>query len=73
MELNFRLGRLQPHLRHWRLCQTRAIQAGHTAFGQGEVAARNILRLIAKEEEEMEKTNDEELEEYEAPKPAIKR
>ncbi|KIR53782.1 hypothetical protein I315_03908 [Cryptococcus gattii Ru294] len=52
--------------------QTRAIQAGHTAFGQGEVAARNILRLIAKEEEGVEKTNDEELEEYEAPKPAIK-
>ncbi|KIR69238.1 hypothetical protein I314_00344 [Cryptococcus bacillisporus CA1873] len=51
--------------------QTRAIQAGHTAFGQGEVAARNILRLIAKEEG-LEKTNDEELEEYEAPKPAIK-
>nr|KIR48460.1 hypothetical protein I312_02306 [Cryptococcus bacillisporus CA1280] len=51
--------------------QTRAIQAGHTAFGQGEVAARNILRLFAKEEG-LEKTNDEELEEYEAPKPAIK-
>lgn len=53
--------------------QTRAIQAGHTAFGQGEVAARNILRLIfAKEEGGVEKTNEEELEEYEAPKPAIK-
>ncbi|OWT37715.1 oxidoreductase [Cryptococcus neoformans Bt1] len=52
--------------------QTKAIQAGHTAFGQGEVAARNILRLIAKEEGEVEKINDGELEEYEAPKPAIK-
>lgn len=52
--------------------QTRAIQAGHTAYGQGEVAARNILRLIVKEEEGVEKTNDEELEEYEAPKPLIK-
>lgn len=52
--------------------QTKAIQAGHTAFGQGEVAARNILRLIAKEEGEVEKINEGELEEYEAPKPAIK-
>lgn len=52
--------------------QTKAIQAGHTAFGQGEVAARNILRLIAKEEGEVGKINDGELEEYEAPKPAIK-
>ncbi|AAW40966.1 hypothetical protein CNBA4820 [Cryptococcus deneoformans B-3501A] len=51
--------------------QTKAIQAGHTAFGQGEVAARNILRLIEKEGE-AGKINDEELEEYEAPKPAIK-
>lgn len=51
--------------------QTKAIQAGHTAFGQGEVAARNILRLIEKEGE-ARKINDEELEEYEAPKPAIK-
>ncbi|KAE8541330.1 hypothetical protein D1P53_002689 [Cryptococcus gattii VGV] len=41
-------------------------------FVIGDFAARNILRLIAKEEEGVEKTNDEELEEYEASKPAIK-
>ena len=47
---------------------TGAIQAGHTAYWMGEVAARNILRLIAKEEGR----DVEELEVYKYGKPAIK-
>ena len=47
---------------------TDAIQAGHTAYWQGEVAARNILRLIA----QAEGKGDEELEHYQHGAPAIK-
>lgn len=41
-----------------------ALNAGHTAYGQGEVCARNVLSLI--------KGGQEELEEYHPPLPAIK-
>lgn len=44
--------------------QTAAIQAGHTSYYQGEVAARNIVRLV--------KGESEELEAYEPTVPAIK-
>lgn len=47
---------------------TGAIQAGHTAYWMGEAAARNILRLVEKEEGRA----DEELEVYKYGKPAIK-
>lgn len=47
---------------------TGAIQAGHTAYWMGEVAARNILRLVAKDEGR----EDEKLEVYKYGKPAIK-
>jgi len=47
---------------------TGAIQAGHTAYWMGESAARNILRLIEKEEGRA----DEELEVYKYGAPAIK-
>ena len=43
---------------------TGAIQAGHTAYYQAEVAARNILRLV--------KGDGEELESYKPSAPAIK-
>lgn len=49
--------------------ETGAIQAGHTAYWQAEVAARNILRMIKSEEEDKE---IEELEEYKVSVPAIK-
>lgn len=49
--------------------ETGAIQAGHTAYWQAEVAARNILRMIKAEEEGKEV---EELEEYKVSVPAIK-
>jgi hypothetical protein len=49
--------------------ETGAIQAGHTAYWQAEVAARNILKLIKSEEEDKEV---EELEEYKVSVPAIK-
>ncbi|KAL1413474.1 hypothetical protein Q8F55_001248 [Vanrija albida] len=44
--------------------QTAAIQAGHTSYWQGEVAARNIVRLV--------KGEGEALEEYAPGVPAIK-
>ncbi|WOO77120.1 Fe-regulated protein 8 [Vanrija pseudolonga] len=44
--------------------QTAAIQAGHTSYYQGEVAARNIIRLI--------KGEADELEDYAPGVPAIK-
>jgi hypothetical protein len=47
---------------------TGAIQAGHTAYWMGEVAARNVVRLIAREEGR----GDDELEVYKYGKPAIK-
>lgn len=47
---------------------TGAIQAGHTAYWMGEAAARNVLRLIAKDEGR----EAEELEVYRYGKPAIK-
>jgi len=50
---------------------TGAIQAGHTAYWMGEVAARNILRLIARDENS-ETGMKEELEVYKYGKPAIK-
>lgn len=50
--------------------ETKAIQAGHTAYWMGEVAVRNILRLIAKEEGGEKK--DEPLEDYKPGPPAIK-
>jgi hypothetical protein len=49
---------------------TGAIQAGHTAYWQGEAAARNILRLIKKEESGGK--IDEPLEVYKSGAPAIK-
>lgn len=50
--------------------ETKAIQAGHTAYWMGEVAVRNILRLIAKKEGGEKK--DEPLEDYKPGPPAIK-
>lgn len=47
---------------------TGAIQAGHTAYWMGEVAARNIIRLIDREEGR----EAEELEVYKYGAPAIK-
>ena len=49
--------------------ETGAIQAGHTAYWQGEVAARNVLRLIERDDAG---AGDAELEEYKAGVPAIK-
>ena len=55
-----------------------AINAGHNAFFQGEVAARNILKLVARDEAAAaRKENDEpaqepELEKYAPGQPAIK-
>lgn len=49
--------------------ETGAIQAGHTAYWQAEVAARNILRMIRADEEDKEV---EELEEYKVSVPSIK-
>ncbi|ORX40015.1 hypothetical protein BD324DRAFT_615943 [Kockovaella imperatae] len=48
--------------------ETSAIQAGHTAYWMGEVAARNILRLIRRDEG----GEEEELEVYKPGVPAIK-
>jgi hypothetical protein len=50
---------------------TGAIQAGHTAYWMGEVAARNILRLIARDESNGNGPK-EDLEVYKYGKPAIK-
>ncbi|WVQ78398.1 hypothetical protein IAT38_000484 [Cryptococcus sp. DSM 104549] len=50
--------------------ETTAIQAGHTAYWMGEVAARNIMRLIDREDDGPKK--DEELEIYKPGAPAIK-
>jgi NADH dehydrogenase FAD-containing subunit len=44
-----------------------ALNAGHTAWAQGGLAAQNILRLIKNSEGANEK-----LEHYQAPMPAIK-
>ncbi|KAG2122734.1 hypothetical protein DEU56DRAFT_831502 [Suillus clintonianus] len=52
-----------------------AIKAGHTAYYQAEVAAKNILRLIHRDEKGGIAANDEldsELEEYVPGPPAIK-
>ncbi|KAG1728388.1 uncharacterized protein EDB91DRAFT_1060595 [Suillus paluster] len=52
-----------------------AIKAGHTAYYQAEVAARNILRLIYRDEKfgiAVENGLDSELEEYAPGPPAIK-
>jgi hypothetical protein len=48
--------------------ETGAIQAGHTAYYQAEVAARNILRLVKADEG----GEVEELEDYKVSVPAIK-
>jgi NADH dehydrogenase FAD-containing subunit len=48
--------------------ETGAIQAGHTAYWQAEVAARNVCRLIEKEEGREKET----LESYKPGKPCIK-
>lgn len=48
-----------------------AINAGHTAYLQGEVAARNILKMIQVREEGQE-CSVEELERYKPGPPAIK-
>lgn len=50
---------------------TLAIQAGHTAYWQGEVAARNIIRL-AEAAEKGDGAESEELEKYTPGPPAIK-
>jgi len=50
------------------VADTGAIQAGHTAYWQAEVAARNILRLI----DRVEGRATEELEVYKPGPPAIK-
>lgn len=50
-----------------------AIKAGHTAYWQAEVAARNILRLVSREESEPDEQEKElELESYMPGLPAIK-
>ncbi|KAG1769938.1 hypothetical protein EV702DRAFT_1140286 [Suillus placidus] len=51
-----------------------AIKAGHTAYYQAEVASRNILRLIRRDEKVgiLAKDLDSELEEYAPGPPAIK-
>lgn len=48
--------------------ETGAIQAGHTAYWQAEVAARNICRLIEREEGREKET----LESYKPGAPCIK-
>ena len=48
--------------------ETGAIQAGHTAYYQAEVAARNILRLVRAQEG----GETEQLEDYKVSVPAIK-
>ncbi|KAK8869685.1 hypothetical protein IAR55_000253 [Kwoniella newhampshirensis] len=48
--------------------ETGAIQAGHTAYWQGEVAARNILKLVKSDEG----VEAESLEEYVVTPPSIK-
>lgn len=83
--------RRQPNLDHMfavgDCAETGAIQAGHTAYWQAEVAARNILRLIEREraahgeqdvddegvvDEERRKMAEEPLEDYKPGPPAIK-
>lgn len=49
--------------------ETGAIQAGHTAYYQGEVAVRNILSLIEQREGRIKKA---ELERYKPGAPSIK-
>ncbi|EAU83599.2 Fer8 [Coprinopsis cinerea okayama7 len=51
-----------------------AIAAGHNAYAQGEVAARNIIRLIKRSEAKAggNKEEEEALEQYTAGPPAIK-
>jgi hypothetical protein len=56
-----------------------AIKAGHTAYYQAQVAARNVLRLIRREEktgfapeDDLDCDSDSELEEYTPGPPAIK-
>ncbi|KAH6905159.1 hypothetical protein BKA70DRAFT_1293604 [Coprinopsis sp. MPI-PUGE-AT-0042] len=49
-----------------------AIPAGHTAYNQGEVAARNIIRLVKKQEDLPQSEEEAELEEYAPGAPAIK-
>ncbi|KZP24014.1 FAD/NAD(P)-binding domain-containing protein [Athelia psychrophila] len=53
-----------------------AINAGHTAYYQGEVAARNILKLVGLQEREesgaRDTSEDDELEHYEPGPPGIK-
>lgn len=49
-----------------------AIKAGHTAYYQGEVAAKNIMRLIAQSEGGEVKEDEKELLEYTPGLPAIK-
>ncbi|WVR05319.1 hypothetical protein IAU60_002333 [Kwoniella sp. DSM 27419] len=69
-----------PDLSHIFACgdcaETGAIQAGHTAYYQAEVAARNIMRLVhqreAKEGNYDLVEDDEKLEEYKVSAPAIK-
>lgn len=48
--------------------ETGAIQAGHTAYWQAEVAARNVCRLIEKQEGRAKET----LESYKPGPPCIK-
>lgn len=51
---------------------TGAIQAGHTAYWMGEVAARNLVRLIHRREGTLNPDLGEELEAYKYGPPAIK-
>lgn len=87
----FGARRGEPNLDHMfavgDCAETGAIQAGHTAYWQAEVAARNILRLIEREraahgehdvddegvvDEERRKMAEEPLEDYKPGPPAIK-
>lgn len=49
-----------------------AIPAGHTAYNQGEVAARNIVRLVKMQENLPQSEDEAKLEEYAPGPPAIK-
>ncbi|KAF8994272.1 hypothetical protein BDQ17DRAFT_1367175 [Cyathus striatus] len=49
-----------------------AIAAGHTAHYQGEVVARNIIRLVEKDEKNVDMEEKYELEKYAPGQPAIK-
>ncbi|OCF36465.1 hypothetical protein I317_04720 [Kwoniella heveanensis CBS 569] len=69
-----------PDLSHIFACgdcaETGAIQAGHTAYYQSEVAARNIQRLVNQREAQEGRfelqEDDKELENYKVSAPAIK-